>query len=150
MGAYAPDTGTPWYVWAILIVFGLCAVGGLISWAAQNNDRRKRGQPTESLGEFYDIPGNPVIPVGPEYHRVHGAGQCDHTGRSPGTAVPVLATRPPVGRAGRPARGGHQGQDRKDREVGQLLEDPLAAAGGSAVSQVSGRSWRQPVATLPR
>jgi hypothetical protein len=52
---YPPDTGTPWWVWAIFIVIGLCALMGLIGWVSENSDRRKRGQPTKSLGEWYDI-----------------------------------------------------------------------------------------------
>jgi hypothetical protein len=50
-----PGTGTPWWVWALFIVVGLCALIGLITWASENSDRRKRGQPTKSLGEFYDV-----------------------------------------------------------------------------------------------
>jgi hypothetical protein len=55
VGDYPSNTSLPWWAWAIFIVFALFAAIGLITWAVENNDRRKRGQPTKRLGEFYDI-----------------------------------------------------------------------------------------------
>jgi hypothetical protein len=96
-----PDP-TPWWVWALFIVVGIAAVGGLIARMVENNDRRKRGQPTKSLGEWYDIsPGTqsflsgrnitaytaPVNAVTPAGVRVRQARCCARGHQSPELAV---------------------------------------------------------------
>jgi hypothetical protein len=89
-------------MWVIVGVFAFFAIIGLITWAAENSERRKNGQPTKRLGEFYDIsPGTqslltgrnipsytaPVNAVTPGGVRVRQGRCCARGHQSPETAV---------------------------------------------------------------
>jgi hypothetical protein len=96
---YPPDIGTPWWVWAILVVFGLAAVIGVIVRVSENWDRRKRGLPAEpwtdmspatrSLLSGRDVPvyTAPVNAVTPGGVRVRQSRCCARGHQSPTQAV---------------------------------------------------------------
>ena len=120
MSPYPPDTGTPWYVWAILVLFGLAALIGVIVRFIENQGRRKRGLPPEpwsdispamrSLLSGRDVPAYtaPVNAVTP--------------GRDQGAASPLLRQRAPVASTGSRARFCDQEADRDDGPVGELRD----------------------------
>ena len=99
MSPYPPDTGTPWYVWAILVVFGLAALIGVIVRFSENQARRKRGLPPEpwtdmspamrSLLSGRDVPAYtaPVNAVTPAGVRVRQSRCCARGHQSPAQAV---------------------------------------------------------------